>query len=180
MFSRVYFPSMYLGEGNSNPLQHSCLENSMDRGAWWARAQGVSKSQAWLSSHTHTHTHTHMYLWLGVCEDLWPIFKSGWLLIVDFEDFFVFLYNSHLSDMSFENIFSQSVACLLFLLKLDFTDQNFLNKVQVINYFFMNCALDVVSINVLPCPVSYRFSPMLFSNSFTVVYFKSGLWSILN
>ena len=134
----------------------------------------------WAHTHTHTHTHTHMYLWLGVCEDLWPIFKSGWLLIVDFENFFVFLYNSHLSDMSFENIFSQSAACLLFLLKLGFTDQNFLNKVQVINYFFMNCALDVVSINVLPCPVSYRFSPMLFSNSFTVVYFKSGLWSILN
>ena len=25
------------GEGNSNPLQYSCLENLMDRGAWWAR-----------------------------------------------------------------------------------------------------------------------------------------------
>ena len=24
------------GEGNSNPVQYSCLENSMDRGAWWA------------------------------------------------------------------------------------------------------------------------------------------------
>ena len=24
-----------VGEGNGNPLQHSCLENSMDRGAWW-------------------------------------------------------------------------------------------------------------------------------------------------
>ena len=30
-----------LGEGNSNPLQHSCLENSMDRGAWQATAHGV-------------------------------------------------------------------------------------------------------------------------------------------
>ena len=27
------------GEGNGNPLQHSCLENSMDRGAWWATIQ---------------------------------------------------------------------------------------------------------------------------------------------
>ena len=29
--------------GNSNPLQYSCLENSMDRGAWWATAHGVAK-----------------------------------------------------------------------------------------------------------------------------------------
>ena len=34
-----------LGEGNGNPLQYSCLENSMDRGAWWATVHGVSKSQ---------------------------------------------------------------------------------------------------------------------------------------
>ena len=34
-----------LGEGNGNPLQYSCLENSMDRGAWWPTAHGVTKSQ---------------------------------------------------------------------------------------------------------------------------------------
>ena len=32
------------GEGNGNPLQYSCLENSMDRGAWWATVCGVTKS----------------------------------------------------------------------------------------------------------------------------------------
>ena len=32
------------GEGNGNPLQHSCLENSMDRGAWQAIVYGVTKS----------------------------------------------------------------------------------------------------------------------------------------
>ena len=32
------------GEGNGNPLQHSCLENPMDRGAWWATVHGVAKS----------------------------------------------------------------------------------------------------------------------------------------
>ena len=32
------------GEGNGNPLQNSCLENSMDRGAWRARVHGVSKN----------------------------------------------------------------------------------------------------------------------------------------
>ena len=33
------------GEGNGNPLQYSCLENSMDRGAWWAIVHEVAKSQ---------------------------------------------------------------------------------------------------------------------------------------
>ena len=33
-----------LGEGNGNPLQYSCLENSMDRGAWQDIAHGVSES----------------------------------------------------------------------------------------------------------------------------------------
>ena len=31
------------GEGNGNPLQYSCLENPMDRGAWWATAHGVAR-----------------------------------------------------------------------------------------------------------------------------------------
>jgi len=33
------------GGGNGNPLQYSCLGNSMDRGAWWATVHGVAKSQ---------------------------------------------------------------------------------------------------------------------------------------
>ena len=32
------------GEGNGTPLQYSCLENPMDRGAWWATVHGVTKS----------------------------------------------------------------------------------------------------------------------------------------
>ena len=31
------------GEGNGNPLQYSCLENHMDRGAWWATVHGVAR-----------------------------------------------------------------------------------------------------------------------------------------
>ena len=40
------------GEGNGNPLQYSCLENPMDRGAWRATVQGVTKSQTRLSDFT--------------------------------------------------------------------------------------------------------------------------------
>ena len=42
------------GEGNDNPLQYSCLENPMDRGAWGATVHGVSKSQTQLSDFTHS------------------------------------------------------------------------------------------------------------------------------
>ena len=33
------------GEGNGTPLQYSCLENPMDRGAWWAVVHGVANSR---------------------------------------------------------------------------------------------------------------------------------------
>ena len=33
------------GEGNGNPLQYSCLENSMDGGTWWTTVHGVAKSR---------------------------------------------------------------------------------------------------------------------------------------
>ena len=47
------------GEENGHPLQYSCLEKSMDRGAWWATVQGVVKSWTRLSdSHTHSIRHS--------------------------------------------------------------------------------------------------------------------------
>ena len=42
------------GEGNGNPLQYSCLENPMDRRAWWATVHGVAKSQTRPSNFTFT------------------------------------------------------------------------------------------------------------------------------
>ena len=44
------------GEGNSNPLQYSCLENPMDGGAWWATVHRVAKSRTRLSDFTFTFT----------------------------------------------------------------------------------------------------------------------------
>ena len=43
------------GEWNGNPLQYSCLENSMDKGAWWATVHGVTNSQTWLTTEWLTH-----------------------------------------------------------------------------------------------------------------------------
>ena len=48
-----------IGEGNGTLLQHSCLENPMDGGAWWAAVHGVVKSRTRLSDFSFTfHFHT--------------------------------------------------------------------------------------------------------------------------
>ena len=81
--------------GNGYPLQYSCLENSMDRGAWWATVHGVCKSKesdmteqltlfhqvvraySWSSVHCTTqdcHYHSHFALW-GFCSNLVYILK---------------------------------------------------------------------------------------------------------
>ena len=45
--------------GHGNPLQYSCLENAMGRGAWWARVRRVAESQT-LLKRLNTHTHTYI------------------------------------------------------------------------------------------------------------------------
>ena len=45
---------MGIREGNGTPLQYSCLENPMDRGAWKAAVHGVARSQTRLSNFTFT------------------------------------------------------------------------------------------------------------------------------
>ena len=47
------------GGGHGSPRQYSGLKDPMDRGAWWATIQRVSKSPTQLSNQTHTHIHTH-------------------------------------------------------------------------------------------------------------------------
>ena len=43
MYSLILFLYEQVGEGNGNPLQYSCLENPMDRGAWWAAVMGLRR-----------------------------------------------------------------------------------------------------------------------------------------
>ena len=59
------------GGEHGNPLEYSCLENIMDRGAWQATVHAVAKSPTRLSNtHTHTHTHTHTgSILTGLWED---------------------------------------------------------------------------------------------------------------
>ena len=48
------------GVENGNLLHYSCLENSMDRGAWWAAVQWCHKELG-TTEHAHTHMHTHIF-----------------------------------------------------------------------------------------------------------------------
>ena len=70
-------------EGSTNPLQYSCLENPMDRGAWQATVHRVSKSWTqlkWLSMHAHIRVlvvdqpqpgGSHLALLCGACHNAW-------------------------------------------------------------------------------------------------------------
>ena len=53
------------GEGHGNPLQYSCLENPMDRGAWWATVYGVAKSWTQLSTDTSMRS-IFIYQWFNL------------------------------------------------------------------------------------------------------------------
>ena len=80
------------GGGNGNPLQDSCLENPMDRGACWATVHGVAKSQTWLSLQTQQNNNNNnnkrkvwLILWekkAGKRNYLWE-----WMNVTFYKDF---------------------------------------------------------------------------------------------
>ena len=74
------------GEENGNPLQYSCLENSMDGGAWWATVRGVTKSQTGLIDFTYRFTAERTY----GCTSVWVWNEHRLSLLLthcDFSDF---------------------------------------------------------------------------------------------
>ena len=58
------------GEGKGNPLQNSCLENSMDRGVWQDPVHGVTKSQTRLSMHPSFMEYNQLF---STLQQLYPI-----------------------------------------------------------------------------------------------------------
>ena len=65
------------GGGNSSPLQYSCLNNPMDRGAWWATVYGVTKSLMWLKwLSTHASISYHLIKKNGGIPALEDIFTQ--------------------------------------------------------------------------------------------------------
>ena len=73
------------GEGNGNPLQYSCLENPMDRGAWRATVHGVTKSWTQLSTSMHRLLDIYFIIWVIINTTLfcclWYSSFGHWELI---------------------------------------------------------------------------------------------------
>ena len=70
--------SVYTREGNGSPLQYSCLENSIDRGAWWTIVHGVTKSWTqlndWAGTSVCTNTNLQMF---GSPSRTWKVIARG-------------------------------------------------------------------------------------------------------
>ena len=79
-FSYLCLPSStYIGEGNGNPLQYSCLENPRDGGAWWAAVYGVAQSRTRLkrlssSSSSSTYCSSSIFMCLFI---FWTILSKS-------------------------------------------------------------------------------------------------------
>ena len=115
-------------------------------------------------------------------SDIWfaIIFSHLFSYFLSFESSLCILDNSPVSDMSFANIFSQSVACVLILLRVSFTELKFLilmkSSLSVIS--FMGHGFGVVPKKLLPNSRSSKCSPRL-SYSFTVWCFMVYIHDVI-
>ena len=67
------------GGGNDNPLQYSCLNNPMDRGAWWSIVHGVTKSWTWMSDWAWMHAFWEV--WGNISLWFWSEFPWSWIML---------------------------------------------------------------------------------------------------
>ena len=80
------------GKGHGNPLQYSCLENPMDRGAWWAMVHGVAKIWTWPK---------RLSIQLNYISSNWTV------------QIFCFFLNPALEDCMFLRIYVSLPSCLI-------------------------------------------------------------------
>ena len=115
-------------EGNGNPLQYSCLENSMDRETWWATVHGVAKSQTQLNAYASV------------------LFYPGWDQALSagtmFGNLKLFFYNLHITMMS--DVTIKEYVILMFSCSLSLLVQ-FIQKPHW--FFFCNLFLTVLGLH---------------------------------
>ena len=70
------FSLSWIGEGNGNPLQYSCLENSRDRGAWWAAIYGVTQSWTRLKQLSRSSSMPEPVMLKKLKLKLWSFYES--------------------------------------------------------------------------------------------------------
>ena len=82
------------GAGNGNPFQYSCLENPMDRGAWWARVRGVAGSWTRLSDFTFTFLFLCVYVphFVHSSDDRGLDCFTSWLLWIILPWTFIYMF----------------------------------------------------------------------------------------
>ena len=87
-------------EGNGYPLQYSCLEKPMDRGAWWATVHRVTESLTWLSSWAHMHTEDNCFSFQLARVILAAMFSFDFLFGVGFPNLYkIWNSGSHISNL---------------------------------------------------------------------------------
>ena len=95
------------GEGNRYPFQNSCLENPMNRGAWWATVHRVAKKR--LSTHARRRPHTYLLIKSSSLKQGWPLpvyFLGLWWGITGEDTYEVIFLNLYL-------IFNCSIITIL-------------------------------------------------------------------
>ena len=94
-----HFSLSYIGEGNGNPLQCSCLENPRDGGAWWAAVSGVPQSRTRLKRLSSSSSSSTLYSSIGESQKplkaVKSFFKNKWktlfcLYFIPFQMYFVY------------------------------------------------------------------------------------------
>ena len=109
-----HFSLSFIGEGNGNPLQCSCLENPRDREAWWAAVYGVAQSRTqlkWLSSSSSSSLllSANAYLFLLL------ILRNNVLHFILFTTIHCFNDMNHFqSQKNFWNLYSHRINLLIF------------------------------------------------------------------
>ena len=90
------------GEGTGNPLQCSCLEKSMNRGAWRATVHGIAESD--------------MTVWLTHCSKVWNLqVNLGTMITVNVYCLFLMLWNSRLKKKEKSSVLSSKIQFLFFI-----------------------------------------------------------------